>query len=174
MSRQKWMIGILLLFVILIFACGGPQQEQAVEEDEGAGLPVTDPEQYAINLWKSDITWYGTWGIMPGTEEMAPSQGNPHGMYGTVYGNKLANAAATGDVGRMPEGAIIVRENYNKEQQLLRITSMSKTNGEWFWAVYNPDGTVELAGDLDICLECHGESQRDMVFFWMKPNDDTE
>ena len=111
---------------------------------------------------------------MPGTEAMQTSEGNPHGMYGSVYGNALAVAAATGKAERMPEGSIIIRENYNKQEELLRITTMRKTNSEWFWTVYNPDGTVELAGDLQACIECHNESTRDMLFFWVDGNNQTE
>lgn len=62
----------------------------------------------------------------------------------------------------MPDGAIIVKENYGPDQQkLVAVTPMYKVEGynpdagNWFWAKYAPDGSVQAAGKVDSCIECH-------------------
>jgi hypothetical protein len=112
------------------------------------------------------VTWFETWDLIPGTTAYHESHDNPHGKFGSVYGNELAIATVEHGSTVMPEGSILVRENFNDRKELLRITVMQKKADEWFWVVYSPDGVVELAGRLNKCIECHNKAPNDSVFFW--------
>jgi len=80
-----------------------------------------------------------------------------------LFANKLAiDAAKAGK--DMPNGAIVVKENYGKDAKtLMAITPMYKVEGynpeegDWFWAKYKADGTVDKAGKVKGCIKCHGQ-----------------
>ena len=62
----------------------------------------------------------------------------------------------------MPNGVIIVKENYGKNQKtLMAITPMYKLKGynpeggDWFWAKYKADGSVDKSGKVKGCIDCH-------------------
>ena len=55
----------------------------------------------------------------------------------------------------MPDGAIIVKENYGKDKEkLMAITQMylkkgcNPDAGDWFWAKYGPEGEVMSSGKV--------------------------
>ena len=91
---------------------------------------------------------------------MYPGQ-SPHGAHLKLYANDIAyNAAKNGMP--MPDGAILVKENYGKDKStLMAITPMYKASGynpgagDWFWAKYGPDGKAMAAGKIDSCISCH-------------------
>ena len=62
----------------------------------------------------------------------------------------------------MPDGAIIVKENYTAEKQFALVTLMYKVDGynpehnDWFWAKITADGQVEAEGQVAGCQACHG------------------
>jgi hypothetical protein len=80
--------------------------------------------------------------------------------------NALRNGAS-----RMPDGAIIVKENYMPNRQLAAITSMYKRRGynsehnDWFFTRHLPSGdldkmemngmTMPMEGRLPGCQNCH-------------------
>ncbi len=63
----------------------------------------------------------------------------------------------------MPDGAIIVKENYGKDKKtLMAVTPMYKVKGynpeggDWFWVKYGAGGKILAAGQPKGCIECHG------------------
>ncbi|SHE42687.1 Cytochrome P460 [Desulfacinum infernum DSM 9756] len=123
-----------------------------------ADLPGTDPGEFWTYITRQND--YTQWKFFPGKEGIYPGQ-SPHGAYLKVYVNDIAYEAAK--EGRpMPEGAIIVKENYGKDQKtLMAVTPMYKVKGynpeggDWFWGKYGPDGKVMAAGKVDGCIRCH-------------------
>ncbi len=96
---------------------------------------------------------YLGWGTWPGYPGIYPGK-SPHGAFLKLYANGLALKAAR-EGKPMPQGAIIVKENYGKDQKtLMAITPMYKVEGynpeagDWFWAKYAPDGTVAKSGKV--------------------------
>jgi hypothetical protein len=124
----------------------------------GGGMP----EPAADSLW-SYITRthdYRNWQFYPGYEGMYPGK-SPHGAHLKLYANEAAYEAAKN--GRsMPDGAILVKENYGKDKETLKaITPMYKSDGynteagDWFWAKLGPDGEAMAAGKVQSCIACH-------------------
>ena len=91
-----------------------------------------------------------------------------------LYANGLALKAAR-EGKPMPYGAVIVKENYGKDQKtLMAITPMYKVKGynpdagDWFWAKYAPDGTVAKSGKVKGCIDCH-RTQEDKDWLFTTP-----
>lgn len=123
-----------------------------------------NPGSQALALWE-EMKGYTEWSIAPGSNLMMPGQA-PHGKFVTIHANDLAMNAIQSNAIRMPDGAIFAKDNFDSNKQLNKITAMKKIGGRWFWALYNPDGTVARAGDLQGCLACHTGAKRDYVFIW--------
>ncbi|MEM4409703.1 MAG: cytochrome P460 family protein, partial [Candidatus Caldarchaeum sp.] len=95
----------------------------------------------------------------------------PHGALLTTYVSDGAYDAITQRKGVMPDGAIIIKENYMPGKNLATITVMKKIKGynkeagDWFWVKFLPDGRVETmesngmkmvaAGKVGMCISCH-------------------
>jgi hypothetical protein len=118
------------------------------------------PEARAFWTYITETNPYTQWSFWPGKEGMYPGT-SPHGAFLKLYANDIAiEAAKAGQP--MPDGAIIVKENYGPDkQELMAITPMYKMQGynpdagDWFWAKYGPDGSVDTAGKVDSCINCH-------------------
>ncbi|MFO7931229.1 MAG: cytochrome P460 family protein [Desulfosalsimonas sp.] len=119
------------------------------------------PEPSADSVWDYiEQKDYTQWEFFPGYEGMYPGQ-SPHGEHLKLYANDIAyEAAKNGEP--MPDGAILVKENYGKDEStLMAITPMYKSSGynpdagDWFWAKYKPDGEATAAGKVEGCISCH-------------------
>ena len=121
-------------------------------------LPLTDPGE----LWSyiTETNPYRKWGRWPGYEGIHKGK-SPHGVYLKLYGNPVAlNAVRTGMA--MPNGAIIVQENYGADRKTItaitpmyKVTGYNPEAGDWFWAKYASNGNVFKAGKLEECIDCH-------------------
>jgi hypothetical protein len=88
---------------------------------------------------------------------------NPHGAYLKLYGNRAAiQTAKEGHDKPMPDGAILIMENYDKDKQTLksvmfmyRVKGYNPADGDWFWGSYSPEGQVMDTGKVESCIECH-------------------
>ena len=85
--------------------------------------------------------------------------------------NDAAIGAIEGKKGVMPEGAIIVKENYMPDKTLAAITVMYKVKGynpehnDWFLAKYWPNGAVKAEGKATMSIACHDkEDDNDYIF----------
>ncbi len=121
-------------------------------------MPAGDAD--ALWTFITKTSSYEKWEFWPGYDGIYPGK-SPHGAFLKLYANKPAiEAAKAGQP--MPEGAIIVKENYGKDQKtLMAVTPMYKIKGynpdggDWYWAKYKADGTVEAAGQPKGCISCH-------------------
>ena len=116
---------------------------------------------------------YLGWGTWPGYPGIYPGK-SPHGAFLKLYANGLALKAAR-EGKPMPEGAIIVKENYGKDQKtLMAITPMYKVKGynpdagDWFWAKYEPTGKALKSGKVKGCIDCH-RTQEDKDWLFTTP-----
>jgi len=124
------------------------------------------------NMWRhiSKDEPYTKWELWPGTEKMYKGS-QPHGAFLTTYVTKGARQAIEGKKGRFANGAIIVKENYKPDKTLAAITVMYKANGynseagDWFWAKFQPDGTIDAEGKVASCIKCHSaKADNDWVY----------
>ena len=105
---------------------------------------------YAKN-WKM---WPGKTPFYPGTQH--------HGSLLVTYVNGPAYKAIEEKQGMLPDGAIVVKENYGPDKKLAALTVMHKVKGfnpdanDWFWAMYQPDGEIQSEGKVEMCINCHG------------------
>jgi len=124
------------------------------------------------NLWKYITVEkpYTKWDLWPGTEKMYKGT-QPHGAFLTTYVSKGAKQAIEKKKGKFANAAIIIKENYMPDKTLAAVTVMYKAKsynpeaGDWFWAKYNPDGSVDKEGKVGGCIKCHSaKADNDWVF----------
>jgi hypothetical protein len=73
--------------------------------------------------------------------------------------------------GRLPDGAILIKENYNRQKKLLSTTVMYRLEGynpaagDWFWLKISPNRLILEEGRVKECIECHRAVQNnDWIF----------
>ena len=144
----------LMAMAIAIAGCGGADEPE---------LPGTTASSVLSYLEETD--YQESWELWPGLGEKYTGQ-EPHGMLLTTYLTPGAYDALTGKKGVMPNGAIIVKENYTPEGTFAANTVMYKKAGynpehnDWFWLKVLADGTVEKEGRVPGCQACHGLPDR--------------
>lgn len=162
MSRHRLsvIVPVLLLLagVVALAACGS---------DEPA-LPATSADPVIAYL--DEVDYQGSWELWPDKGEKYPGE-DPLGMLLTTYLNPAAYEALQDEAGVMPDGAIVLKENYTLAGDLAASTVMYKKTGynpdhnDWFWLKVLADGTVEKEGMVAGCQECHGDV-KDNDYIW--------
>ncbi len=97
--------------------------------------------------------------------------------YTVDLANPLANGAirkagGIAKVRRYPDGALVVKENFNERRKLTGVTAMLKLPGydhadrNWVMAAYTPAGQVITYGKVPACIACHAlvSKKQDFVF----------
>jgi hypothetical protein len=157
-----WKSMILLVCAVAMIGLLG-----CAEKQEQAAVTPVSPN--AAKLWEQFgkdgvYTQYAFW---PGKEGLMGGN-SPHGAFIKTFVNK----EALGPEGMTyPDGSLIIKENYAPDTTLAKFTVMYKSKGynpeggDWFWAVYGPDGTAEMEGKIQSCIGCHGvRKEQDYVF----------
>lgn len=151
--------GILLL----ITACGGAQDEMPEEQADTQAPPAMAADTTAAGLWThlQGANYRTSWAMWPGKGRLYTGM-EPHGMLLTTYVNETARAAlAAGQVGSLPAGSIIVKENWMADSTFAGATVMYKVAGynpdhqNWLFAKYDPAGAAEAFGRAGMCQDCH-------------------
>jgi hypothetical protein len=171
---KNWMITGVIAAVLLIFAGAVSCSRRGTDPV----LPPFDREEISAELlWErmveeTDYTEYHFW---PGHEGISPGQA-PHGVFHKVYINKLIYDALPLEDREVPDGGIIIKENYSADEEPTGLTVMAKVDGfhpgggDWFWAAYTMEGKVNIAGQVDGCIGCH-EGMRDNDYVIVYPLD---
>ena len=89
----------------------------------------------------------------------------------TAENDAIRKAGSVEKVQRYPDGALVVKENYDADKKLTGVTAMLKLDGydqadrNWVMAAYKPDGQVVAYGKVQACIACHAMvTQQDFVF----------
>ena len=141
----------MLATLFAVAACG---ETRAPEPPEASAS--------ALMAYLVEVDYRENWNLWPGLGEKYSAR-EPHGMLITTYLNPAALDALVGKKGIMPEGAVIVKENYTSDGRFEAHTVMYKKAGfnpdhnDWFWLKVMEDGTVEEEGRSESCLACHGQ-----------------
>lgn len=115
------------------------------------------PMAESAAVWKyiTEVSPYRQWGQFP--DHMGMQEGSsPHGALHEVY----VNEAGLTKGAPKPNGAMIVKDNFNSREKLKFITLMYKVEGlnpsagDWYWVEYSPEGRV-LAEGPGSCAGCH-------------------
>jgi hypothetical protein len=158
---------VLVPIVLLLAACAGEDSAPAPPAQE----PAADPTAAAAQEPTADAVWqqlqtqnYRSWPLFPGTTERYRGT-DPHGAQLTTYVNELARGALAAGTFPLPDGSIIVKENYMPDGTFDASTVMLKRQGfnpqhnDWFWAKYDAAGTAEVSGRVEMCEACHGANR---------------
>ncbi len=166
------LLTISCLLFCLSFVSGCQKQNEAPatqsEDQKAAALPDADGRTLIELVTVTQD--YKQWPMFPGKEALYKGQ-PPHGAYLTTYVSPAVLAALQSKSGTLPDGAIIVKENYSPKKELAAVTVMYRRTGynpeegDWFWLKYAPDKTVLAEGRVDGCINCHRAVQNnDWVF----------
>ncbi len=136
---------------------------------------VAEPAVSGASLWNylSQLDYSKNWSMWPGKTPFYPGT-QPHGSLLVTYINDQALGAIELKKGTLPEGSIVVKENYTQEKKLAALTVMCKIKGynpeanDWFWAMYQPDGKIQAEGKVEMCINCHG-AQKDNDYIMTAP-----
>lgn len=142
----------------------------------GAAQMAQAPDTTGASLWahmrRADFK--RNWSTWPGKGKLYRGR-EPHGALLTTYLNGLAYDALTNKAGRMPAGAIIVKENYAPDSTLAATTVMYKVPGynpeagDWYWVKFLADGKVDgngmAQGRVPMCIQCHGAQKSNDYLF---------
>lgn len=120
-------------------------------------------EAVATRLWVElqNADYRRQWDTIPGKGVFYRGQ-SPHGDWLTAYLSPGLTEEIRLRPGLLPNAATIVLENHGPDRTLRFVSVMQKQPGynpghnDWFWAEYDPDGTVQVAGRVPGCVACHG------------------
>lgn len=171
---------MVLISVFLAIGCSQqPAEDGEPEEMDGTddGAPdieddVTLPQTDGQDVYNYIIEEnnYKDWKLWPGTTQFSNGT-EPHGELVTVYVSDRAYSAIDNKSEVMPNGSLIVKENYNPDRELQGLSLMYKVEGydavhnDWFWAVFGPDGNINAEGQVEACNNCHGiEENNDYLY----------
>jgi len=121
-------------------------------------LPAADGQ--AVYEYITKINPYTNWPLFPGKDKLYQGR-HPHGAFLTTYVSEDALASIKAKQGNLPNGAMVIKENYSPEKKLAAITVMYRVSGydaeagDWFWAKYAADGSVQKEGKVNGCISCH-------------------
>lgn len=168
---MKSRMTVLLLAAILPVAACDTGEDADVDP-----MPDPTPEAAQQRMMLPDTTAEAVWSYLQQVDyqdwPMWPGQGElyegtePHGMLLTTYLNGTAHTALTQGSGPLPNGSIVVKENYMPDSTLAAVTVMYSSPGydaehnDYFWAKYQADGSVEAAGRVESCQSCHTAGER--------------
>ena len=126
-------------------------------------------EGKAVYQYITQTSPYEKWQLWPGKEKFYPGT-EPHGALLTTYVNDSALQALKQNA-PLPDGAIVVKENYTKDKKLAAVTVMYKKTGynpqagDYFWLSYAPDGKIQAEGKAEDCIKCHRAAQGNDFLF---------
>jgi hypothetical protein len=162
---KRWLTSLSLFVFLSIAALSCGTYQSQISKD--VNLPPADPQ--VLYKYITQENRYDTWDLWPGKGKLYEGK-PPHGAFLTTYLNRSAVRSIKAQR-EMADGAIIVKENYTPEKEIAAVTVMYKIKGyhrvagDWFWAKYGADGSVQKAGKVDGCINCHGAKKANDYIF---------
>ena len=154
---------VISLILVTVSSC------QKEEEPLFSAITVNDISGEL--LWKriTEDFAYSGYSFWPGHEDVRAGQA-PHGSLHRIYVNRTLLEGLPTQDRIAADGSIIVKDNLTATRELDSVTVMAKVEGynpeagDWFWAKYEPDGTVQVEGKPGGCIRCHeGVAENDYV-----------
>lgn len=164
MTKWRRRIAAILVLAALFAVGGGATLTYAAQKSD-----AEKAADLAKELWQK-IDGHEKWATVPGKGTYYAGQA-PHGALLSTYLNPEAKKGMEAKRGKMPEDAIIVKDNYMPNKTLAAITVMYKEPGydhrhkDWFWAKYAPDGKTLAVGKVGGCISCHGSVRSNDYIF---------
>ena len=142
-------LGVLLLSSALLQAAGSAPMPEATGRAVAEFITKTSP--------------YEKWSLVPGTTRFRDGK-SPHGTFQNVYANDIAMKAFAEGTLPMPDGSIIVKDNFNADKQRVGLTIMYKKAGfnpagnDYFWLRLDAEKKPAQEGKLASCAGCHARA----------------
>lgn len=146
-----------VMALVLLVGYGAFAIHEIIPSETIIVLPGPDAEKLSEYLVRYNP--YKTWELWPNKGRLYKGR-EPHGSLLTTFVNDAARFSIKGKKG-MADGSIIVKENYSADKKFMALSVMYKIKGynpeggDWFWALYAPDGKVESSGKVKSCIDCH-------------------
>lgn len=160
---------ILVIFGVILFAISVSLLAEGDKKKEMMHSHMPHAEGKAFLHHIMEESPYQGWGMWPGHGGMKEGK-SPHGAYIKIMANPIALKAAR-EGKKMPSGAIIMKENYNKKKELVALTPMYRMKGynpeggDWYWAKMGPKGKIMADGKIKGCIDCHSKVKKsDWIF----------
>jgi hypothetical protein len=178
MNTQTPAILSLICILVVIAGCdpggdaGDAGNVEAPAESVAAAPGASTPDTTAAAVWAhlQAANYRQSWSLWPGKQQLYAGS-EPHGMLLTTYANDVAHSALlAGRVADLPEGSIIVKENYMPDSTFAAATVMLKVRGynpqhrDWLFAKFDPQGTAEDFGRAPMCEGCHQQAPNGYVY----------
>ncbi len=130
--------------------------------------PMTVEPDLATQEVLDSIEGYVEWNTFDENSELMQSSGhipNGNAMFVISYKNAVVDAAEQDGTLPLPDGSLIVKENYPTMDAPtpMALTVMAKRDGAWFWlqstpggdVMLDPDGNPMAGADVPMCVTCH-------------------
>lgn len=161
-----------LTFMAACLVLGLTASVFAIHETMPAETQIALPGPDAVKLYDyiTKSNQYQRWQMWPGKGKMYKGT-QPHGDFLTTYVNDAGISAIKKKKGALPEGTVIVKENYGADKKLTGLSVMYRISGynpsasDWFWAKYDTDGKAAASGKVEGCIKCH-EKKKDNDFIF--------
>jgi cytochrome c553 len=178
------LLSIVTLLLVLSSSVAWPQGSGSSRITPPAKPRPKTPADFHREFWQfltRSKTPYKKWTAWPDAAE--PRMGEaPHGPFVKTY----ANATAVKDTAALAHGSILVQEEFDENQKMLKSVSvMYRVKGadpahfDWYWLRYLPDGAVAkqpakqptnqggkpIAGKVASCIECHAKAGGDDLVY---------
>lgn len=145
-----------------IAGCYNCHTRSAANDQLFLATPVAPPAPNApaIRDYIAKQNYRETWRMWPGTTANQPSSA-PHGATVSIFMNETAYDALQNGDGKMPVGAMVIKENFMPDKTLAALTVMYKSpgfdpaNNDWYWLQQLANGTAAAAGKVEGCTSCH-------------------
>jgi hypothetical protein len=137
-----------------------------------AVMPTDEDTAMAERIWQQlqDKGYRQNWATVPGKGTLYKGS-PPHGALLSTYLNPGAEEVMKSKSGQMPDGAVIIKENFMPDRTLAALTVMYKEagydpeHGDWFWTKFAADGKIQATGKAKGCIACHGAVRsNDFIF----------
>ncbi|MCB9680198.1 MAG: cytochrome P460 family protein [Alphaproteobacteria bacterium] len=148
------MTRLLVLFPVLclVAACADGTDPDA----------TLDVDAFAADLWDDAVGAYPGWSQRGAwTTTPVPSQSHAGDHVVAWYDDAMI---AWDLQGTAPDGATAVKVHYDSATAtepkaytvMTKVDGFDAEHGDWFWARYEADGSVTVAGSVGACTGCHG------------------
>lgn len=157
--KARFAIAMITLLLALLSGCKNERLDPAETKPE-ASLARPPANGTAIIEYITEGNDYRQWPLFPNKDALYPGK-HPHGSLLITYVSPKTMFALQGKQARLPDGTIIVKENYTLQKKLKATTVMYRLDGynpeagDWFWLKYAPDQTILEEGKVEGCIKCH-------------------
>jgi hypothetical protein len=174
-SQKIHSLGGTAILLGALTGCGSDNGDGKPEQ-QAPQMQTVAPSAETRGVW-AKLDGYQSWPKFPENQTRAPSESHMN-MLVLSYYNEVVGQAMTGGTLPLPEGAIIVKDNFASatDAMPMAITVMAKQNGQWYWLEATPNGEVIVDDMMDkgkplegnnvvMCVGCHnGAKSNDFVF----------